>query len=63
MSSAPPPAWAVKNSIRRWTSSNGSWLAADARGHSFLARIIHDVTARDMLTAGQKRRILRSAQL
>jgi predicted ATPase len=33
------------------------WLLADARGYSFLARIVREVVARDMLTAGQRRRI------
>jgi DNA-binding SARP family transcriptional activator len=36
------------------------WLTADSRGYSFVARIVRDVTSRDMLTAGQKERILRS---
>lgn len=34
------------------------WLAADARGYSFVARIVRDVIARDMLTPGQRQRIL-----
>jgi predicted ATPase len=33
------------------------WLAADARGYSFIARIVCDVVARDMVTSGQRRRI------
>ena len=34
------------------------WLTAESRGYSFLARIVRDVVARDMLTAGQRQRIL-----
>lgn len=37
------------------------WLTADARGYSFVARIVRDVIARDMLTPGQRRRIRESA--
>ncbi|HEY8104561.1 MAG TPA: AAA family ATPase, partial [Gemmatimonadales bacterium] len=33
------------------------WLLADARGYSFVARIVRDVIARDMLTQGQRQRI------
>jgi DNA-binding SARP family transcriptional activator len=33
------------------------WLAADSRGYSFVARIVRDVVAQDMLTEGQRRRI------
>jgi len=34
------------------------WLVAEQRGYAFVARIVRDVVARDMLTAGQRRRIL-----
>ena len=37
------------------------WLGADGRGYSFAARIARDVIARDMLTAGQRQRILDTA--
>jgi DNA-binding SARP family transcriptional activator len=37
------------------------WLTADGRGYSFVARIVRDVVARDMLTAGQRQRILEAA--
>jgi len=37
------------------------WLAADARGYSFVARLARDVVARDMLTPGQRQRILQAA--
>ena len=37
------------------------WLSADARGYSFIARIVREVVARDMITAGQKRRIITAA--
>jgi predicted ATPase len=39
------------------------WLSAESRGYSFVARIVRDVVARDMLTAGQRERILDSARL
>jgi DNA-binding SARP family transcriptional activator len=34
------------------------WLTADGRGYEFVARIARDVVARDMVTEGQRRRIL-----
>jgi DNA-binding SARP family transcriptional activator len=34
------------------------WIAADARGYGFTARLSREVIARDMVTAGQRRRIL-----
>ncbi|NIR43821.1 MAG: AAA family ATPase [Gemmatimonadetes bacterium] len=37
------------------------WLSADARGYSFVARIVRDVVRRDMLTPGQRQRILEAA--
>jgi DNA-binding SARP family transcriptional activator len=33
------------------------WLSADARGYAFVARIVREVVARDMLTRGQRLRI------
>jgi predicted ATPase len=33
------------------------WLLADARGYAFVARILRDVLAHDMLTPGQRQRI------
>ncbi len=39
------------------------WLAAESRGYSFTARVVRDVVARDMLTAGQRQRILEAAGL
>ncbi|UCC73822.1 MAG: AAA family ATPase [Gemmatimonadota bacterium] len=33
------------------------WISAEARGYSFVARIVREVVARDMLTEGQRRRI------
>ena len=33
------------------------WLVAEPRGYGFLARIVRDVIARDMLTPGQRRRV------
>ena len=38
------------------------WLTADARGYSFVARIVRDVIARDMLTPGQRLRIQEAVQ-
>jgi DNA-binding SARP family transcriptional activator len=37
------------------------WLTAEARGYAFVARIVRDVVARDMLTEGQRLRILEAA--
>ena len=37
------------------------WLSADARGYSFVARIVRDVIERDMLTSGQRIRIRETA--
>ena len=34
------------------------WITADGRGYTFVARLTRDVVARDMLTEGQRRRIL-----
>jgi DNA-binding SARP family transcriptional activator len=34
------------------------WLVAEARGYVFVARIVRDVVARDMVTEGERRRIL-----
>jgi hypothetical protein len=39
------------------------WITAEARGYAFVARIIRDIVARDMLTPGQKRRLTESAGL
>ncbi len=33
------------------------WLVADGRGYTFLAGLVRDVIARDMLTPGQRRRL------
>jgi hypothetical protein len=37
------------------------WLVAEPRGYTFLARVVRDVIARDMLTPGQRSRIGRTA--
>lgn len=34
------------------------WLTAEPRGYGFVARIVRDVVAKDLLTAGQRQRIL-----
>jgi len=39
------------------------WLAAESRGYSFAAKVVRDVIARDMLTEGQRQRILEAAGL
>jgi DNA-binding SARP family transcriptional activator len=39
------------------------WTLAESRGYTFVARIVKDVIARDMLTPGQKRRVLEAANL
>ena len=33
------------------------WLVADERGYTFVARIVREVIARDMLTPGRRRRM------
>jgi predicted ATPase len=38
------------------------WLSADARGYSFVARVAREVVARDMVTKGQRQRILSLAE-
>jgi DNA-binding SARP family transcriptional activator len=38
------------------------WLSADARGYSFVARVVRDVVGRDMLTKGQRQRIVEAAR-
>jgi DNA-binding SARP family transcriptional activator len=37
------------------------WLTAEPRGYAFVARIVREVVARDMLTPGQRQRILAAA--
>jgi len=37
------------------------WLTAEGRGYSFVARIVRDCVARDMLTEGQRRRVVEAA--
>lgn len=37
------------------------WLVAESRGYSFVARIVRDVVDRDMVTEGQRQRILAAA--
>ena len=39
------------------------WLTAESRGYSFVARVVRDIVAREMLTEGQRRRLLESAGL
>jgi hypothetical protein len=34
------------------------WLVAEPRGYSFVARLVRRVVERDMLTPGQRRRVL-----
>ena len=34
------------------------WLVAEPRGYSFVARMVRRVVERDMLTPGQRRRVL-----
>jgi predicted ATPase len=38
------------------------WLVAEPRGYSFAARIVRQVVLRDMLTPGQRRRVLEAAR-
>ena len=37
------------------------WLVAEPRGYSFVARLVRRVVERDMLTPGQRRRVLVAA--
>jgi DNA-binding SARP family transcriptional activator len=39
------------------------WLTSESRGYSFVARVVRDVVAREMLTEGQRQRLLESAGL
>jgi DNA-binding SARP family transcriptional activator len=39
------------------------WITAEARGYAFVARIVRDIVARDMLTPGQQRRLAKLAGL
>ncbi|HTT66708.1 MAG TPA: AAA family ATPase [Gemmatimonadales bacterium] len=39
------------------------WLTSEPRGYSFVARVVRDVVAREMLTDGQRRRLLEAAGL
>jgi hypothetical protein len=35
------------------------WITADARGYSFVAKVVGEIVERDMVTAGQRERIRR----
>jgi len=37
------------------------WLVAESRGYAFVARVISDIVAADMLTPGQRQRLLEAA--
>jgi hypothetical protein len=37
------------------------WLLSEPRGYSFVARIVRQVVERDVLTPGQRRRILEAS--
>jgi DNA-binding SARP family transcriptional activator len=39
------------------------WVLAESRGYTFVARLVRDVIAHDMVTPGQKRRVLEAANL
>ena len=41
----------------------GRWLTAESRGYNFVARIVRDVVARDMVMPGQHQRIIDAARL
>jgi hypothetical protein len=49
----PPGAVSEALDILEWNR----WLVSEPRGYGFTARIVRQVVARDMLTAGQRRRI------
>jgi hypothetical protein len=37
------------------------WVTADARGYAFVARVVGEIVARDMVTPGQRERITSAA--
>ncbi|HEY3434493.1 MAG TPA: hypothetical protein VGK41_02465, partial [Solirubrobacterales bacterium] len=37
------------------------WLVAEPRGYAFIARIVREVVVRDLVTAGQRQRIIDAA--
>jgi hypothetical protein len=37
------------------------WMVYDPRGYTFVARVVRKVIARDMLTPGQRQRVLEAA--
>jgi hypothetical protein len=37
------------------------WLVSEPRGYSFAARIVRQVVERDMVTPGQRRRVMEAA--
>jgi len=37
------------------------WLVSEARGYSFLARVVRQVVEQDMLTPGQRLRVMEAA--
>ncbi|MGH7673210.1 MAG: hypothetical protein ACREMC_09925, partial [Gemmatimonadales bacterium] len=37
------------------------WLVAEPRGYAFVARIVRDIVARDLVTSGQRQRLLEGA--
>ena len=37
------------------------WMVADARGYSFVARLVREIVARDLITPGRRQRILDAA--
>jgi DNA-binding SARP family transcriptional activator len=39
------------------------WITAESRGYSFVAQVVKDIVARDMLTPGQRRRLQEAAGL
>jgi len=38
------------------------WLNAESRGYAFVARAVSDVVASDMVSAGQRERVLAAAR-
>ena len=72
-----PRSWAIwcaaSCSRRRWRRAEETalaldelewhrWLVAEPRGYSFVARLVRRVVERDMLTPGQRRRVLEAAK-
>jgi len=48
------PSWRRRSTRPKWER----WIVADGRGYAFVARLAREIVARDLVTAGQRQRIL-----